>query len=390
MKKKVIVILTLLFILILITVIIYQQHIIIKSNQKLNVGFIYINSISDFGWTYAHESGRIQLKNNFKQISAIYRENVSPDNLALTIKELVEKERCKVIVTTSFSYDSNIINLSNLYPDIIFLSCAGFTVKKNLIPYMVDLYQIYYLNGLIAAGSTKTGKIGYIGAYKIPEVIRHINAFTIGAKEINPNIKVNLSWLNKWYDPEKSSNIAKKMIEDGIDVIAYTEDSSAIPETCQKYYEETGKKIYTFSHYSPMDKFGEDVIVSGQIVNWGLLYINIFNKILSGRIEPKLHYWFANSNAAILGKNYNTMISQQVIEILKEKKLLINSNKINLYEYIIFRYNQMKDNLITYDPFTGPIYSNKGELKIYNRERANLTDLLTMDWFISSIFEVNY
>lgn len=390
MKKKVIVILTLLFILILITIIIYQQHIIIKSNQKLNVGFIYINNISDFGWTYAHESGRIQLKNNFKQINAIYRENVSPDNLSLTIKELVEKERCKVIVTTSFSYDSNIINLSNLYPDIIFLSCAGFTVKKNLIPYMVDLYQIYYLNGLIAAGLTKTDKIGYIGAYKIPEVIRHINAFTIGAKEINPNIKVNLYWLNKWYDPEKSSNIVKKMIEDGIDVIAYTEDSSAIPETCQKYYEETGKKIYTFSHYSPMDKFGEDVIVSGQIVNWGLLYINIFNKILAGRVEPKLHYWFANSNAAILGKNYNTMISQQVIEILKEKKLLINSNKINLYEYIIFRYNQMKDNLITYDPFTGPIYSNKGELKIYNRERANLTDLLTMDWFISSIFEENY
>jgi simple sugar transport system substrate-binding protein len=385
---KTIILLVLIFIFII--VIIYQQILLKNLSNKIKVGFVYIGDIGDFGWTYAHEAGRIQLKNTLKNIETIYREDVSPENFTDVVKDLIEKEKCKVIVSTSYSFDSYVINIADLYPDIYFLSCSGATIKKNLIPYFVDLHQIYYLNGLIAGGLSKTGKVGYIGGYKIPELIRHINAFTIGLKEVNPEAKVFAYWLNSWYIPEKTSNIAQKMIDQGIDIIAYTEDSSSVPTTCQKYYEKTGKKVYTFSHYSPMDRFGPDVIVSGQIVNWGMIYINIFSKILSGKIEPKLHYWFANSNAAILGKNYSLMISDEAIAILKNKKVKINSKILNLYDYIIERYNQMKDPLVSFDPFTGPLYSNKNELKILNKERAGLNDLLTMDWLVSSIFDFGY
>jgi len=385
---KTIILLVLIFIFII--VIIYQQILLKNLSNKIKVGFVYIGDIGDFGWTYAHEAGRIQLKNTLKNIETIYREDVSPENFTDVVKDLIEKEKCKVIVSTSYSFDSYVINIADLYPDIYFLSCSGATIKKNLIPYFIDLHQIYYLNGLIAGGLSKTGKVGYIGGYKIPELIRHINAFTIGLKEVNSEAKVFAYWLNSWYIPEKTSNIAQKMIDQGIDIIAYTEDSSSVPTTCQKYYEKTGKKVYTFSHYSPMDRFGPDVIVSGQIVNWGMIYINIFSKILSGKIEPKLHYWFANSNAAILGKNYSLMISDEAIAILKNKKVKINSKILNLYDYIIERYNQMKDPLVSFDPFTGPLYSNKNELKILNKERAGLNDLLTMDWFVSSIFDFGY
>ncbi|HPC38910.1 MAG TPA: BMP family ABC transporter substrate-binding protein [Exilispira sp.] len=242
----------------------------------------------------------------------------------------------------------------------------------------------------MSGGLTKTKKIGYIGGYKIPELIRHINAFTIGLNEARPDAKVYVYWLNSWYSPEKTSNVVQKMIDQGIDIIIYTEDSSSVPQTCQAYYEKTGKKIYTFSHYSPMDRFGKDVIVSGQLVNWGLLYINLFSKIISKKIDLKLHYWFANSNAAILGKNYSDMISYEAIEKLKNKKIRLDWSEIDLYEYIMLRYNQMKDPLVSFEPFTGPIYSNNGELKILNKKRAGLNDLLYMDWFVKSIFEIDY
>ncbi|NMC67667.1 MAG: BMP family ABC transporter substrate-binding protein [Spirochaetales bacterium] len=390
MKNNIKTIILIVLIFIFIIIIIHQQILLKKLHNKVKVAFVYIGDIGDFGWTYAHEAGRIQLRNNFKNLEIIYRESVSPENFTNIVKDLIEKEKCKIIVSTSYSFDSYVIKLADLYPDIYFLSCAGMTAKKNLIPYFIDVYQIYYLNGLISGGLSKNGKVGYIGGYKIPELIRHINAFTIGLKEVNPDAQVFIYWLNSWYSPIKTSNIAQKMIEQNIDIIAYTEDSSSIPTTCQKYYEKTGRKVYTFSHYSPMDKFGSDVIVSGQLVNWGLIYTNLFSKILSGKIEPKLHYWFANSNAAIFGKNYSCMISDEAKEILKNKKIKINSKVTNLYDYIIQRYDQIKDPLISFDPFTGPLYSNKNELKILNKERAGLKDLLTMDWFVPSIFEIDY
>lgn len=358
---------------------------------KIKAGFIYIGSIGDFGWTYSHEAGRIKLNNKFdNRLKTIYRENVSPKNFAEVVKELIEKEKCKVIVSTSYSYDSIVINLADLYPDIIFLSCAGLTVKKNLMPYMVDLYQIYYLNGLISGGITKTGLIGYIGAYKIPEIIRHLNSFAIGVREVNHNAKILVSWLGSWLEPEKTRKIASKMIEDGIDVIAYTEDSSSVVQTCQQYYEKTAKKVYAFSHYSPMDKFGNDIIVSGQLVDWSLIYIDIFSKILTNSFEAKINYWFAYSNAAVLGKNYNTLISNNVVDLLKKKKINIDNGNISLYDYIILRYEQFKDPLVTFDPYSGPLYSSNKELKILYKERAGLVNLLNIDWLVPPIFEVNY
>ncbi len=389
-NKRLLVLAYFFILLILISIVILQQIKINRLDYKIKAGFIYINEINDFGWTYAHEAGRIYLQNKLKNIDTIYKENVSPDNLLNIIDELIEKEKCKIIVTTSYSYYPILLNIVDKYPDIIFLSCAGLQPKKNLIPYMVDLYQIYYLNGLIAAALSKNDELGYIGAYKIPELIRHINAFTLGAKEINPDVRLSLYWLNSWYNPEKTSKIAQKMLDSRIEVIAYTEDSSSVAQTLQKYYENTGKKVYTFSHYSPMDKFGQDVVVSGQIVDWGLIYVDLFTRIANGILDSKIYYWFADSNAAILGKNYSTMLKEEVIAELKKKKIDVGFELMDLYNYILYRYNQVKDPLTSFDPFTGPIYSKNNILRIPDRQRINLYDLLTMDWLLPNINEVTY
>lgn len=390
MNEKLKVFLTVLVFLILLSIIFYQNMILIKSNPRIKAAFIYINDISDFGWTYAHESGRIFLKNTLKQVDSIYRESVKPEDFITVVQQLIEKEKCNVIVATSYSYVDEVNLMSDRYPEVIFLSCATETVKKNLIPYMVDLYQIYYLNGLIAGGLTEAGNIGYIGSYRIPEVIRHINAFAIGVNEIRPDIKVKLYFLNSWYNPQKTSDVAKKMLAEGIDAIAYTEDSASIVTTCQDYFTKTMKNVYTFSHYSPMDKFGADVVVSGQLVNWGPLYVNLFSKIISGKIEQKLHYWFACSGSAILGKNYETIIATQFIDKLKNKKITFGSQEITLYDYIINRYKQMKDPCVSFDPFTGSILSKDGKIRINEKERITLDQLLKMDWFVPSIVEKDY
>ncbi len=208
---------------------------------------------------------------------------------------------------------------------------------------------------------------------------RHINAFATGAKEVNKDTKVYLYWLNKWYDPKQTSEIAKKMISYGIEVIGYTEDSPAVAKTCQQHYENTGKKVYTFSHYSPMVKFGIDFIISGQLVKWGLIYEDLFIKILSNKLEPNFYYWFANSNSAIIGKDFSTIICNDISNILKTKKTQTSYKNINLYDYIFYIYNRVKDPLTSFDPFTGPVYSNKNEPKITHMERASFYGLISMD-----------
>ncbi len=129
-NKRLLVLAYFFILLILISIVILQQIKINRLDYKIKAGFIYINEINDFGWTYAHEAGRIYLQNKLKNIDTIYKENVSPDNLLNIIDELIEKEKCKIIVTTSYSYYPILLNIVDKYPDIIFLSCAGLQPKK--------------------------------------------------------------------------------------------------------------------------------------------------------------------------------------------------------------------------------------------------------------------
>ncbi len=409
-----------------------------KPPKKIKAAWIYVGPVGDYGWSYMHDLGRRIVQKLFRDwLETTYVERVSK----ATVKEVIDKlvrQGYTVIFTTSFDFMDPTYEKALEYPDVMFFHCSGYKRLPNMGTYFADLYQVYYLNGLIAGALTKTGKIGYVAAHLIPEVVRHINAFAIGAKEVGEqlgkNITVYVIEIGEWYAPEKAREAAKKLIEMGCDVIAYTEDSPAIIQLAEELYKTQGKLVYVFSHYSPMYQYGPDVVVSGQLVRWEVIYADILTKIKAGILRPgnlqNVDYWYLlNTGAVDLGcyvyPNGSVMhINPKFVPILKKIYVTdkLTGRKVSVYDLVMERYELMKNapllqalqqfasthryenvthvdvevgtgNRVKYpvapvfDPFTGPLEGYKiktGEkVVIPSGVRLGHDDLWNMDWFVS-------
>ncbi len=149
---------------------------------------------------------------------------------------------------------------------------------------------MYYLNGLMAGALTKSNKIGYVGAFPIPEVVRHIDAYALGVKATNPRAKVEVRWIYSWFDPQKAKEAAEALVAAGVDCLAFTEDTQSVVQVAEEHTA-AGKQIYSFSHYSPMQKYGENSCVSGQLVDWGVMYVKILEDIKAGTWNNADMWW---------------------------------------------------------------------------------------------------
>jgi len=353
--------------------------------KTLKVGFIYVGPVGDFGWSNAHDLGRKYVESKYPWIKTVFIESVPEGDVERYIDRLINEEKCDVVFTTSFGFMDGTIAAAKKYPDKLFMHCSGYKREKNVGTYFAELYQSYYLNGLMAGALTKSNKVGYVGAHPIPEVIRHINAFALGVKEANPNAKVYVRWLFSWYDPAKAKEAAESLISEGVDAFAFTEDSTAIVDVGQEYSKK-GKQIYVFSHYSPMQKFGPDTVVSGQLVDWGTMYEEILRRIYTNTWDNRDYWWLMKEGACLLGGDYGQPINPKFVDILKEKMLVDPVlGKISIYDLVMKRISQMSEATVLFDPFTGPIKDNKGILKIPAGVRASYDLLWNIDWFVNNI-----
>ncbi len=355
------------------------------SDRKIKAGFVYVGPIGDFGWTNAHEASRQLLVKRFSWLETIFVESVPEADSARVIDRLVNEEKCDVVFTTSFGYMNDTAAAAEKYPDRIFMHCSGYKRGKNLGTYFAELYQTYYLNGILAGALSKSGKVGYIGAHPIPEIVRHINAFAIGIKEANPQAKVHVKWLYSWYDPAKAREAAEALIAEGCDALAFTEDSPAIVQVGEEHTAK-GKPVYTFSHYSPMAKFGENSAVSGQLVNWTGIYEDILLRIRAGIWESRDYWWLLKEGGTKLGASDDMPINPKFTEPLK--KIEFNDpvlGKTNIHDLVINRIKQMSEPTLLYDCFAGPIKDQSGAIRIKAGERGNHDLLWSMDWFVDSV-----
>jgi len=362
----------------------------VEAPRKLKVGFIYVGPIGDYGWTHAHDVGRRYLEEKFPWIETVYAESVAEADVGRYIDRFIVEEGCDVVFTTSFGFMDATIEAGEKYPDKIFFHCSGYKRRANVGTYFAEFYQLYYLNGLMAGALTKTGKVGYVAAHPIPEVIRHINAFTIGVREVNPNATVDVRWLFKWYDPAAAREAAESLIAEGCDVLAFTEDSPTVIEVGQEHTE-AGQQIYTFSHYSPMQKYGPDSCVSGQLVHWEKIYEDIIIKVYLGVYTPENlenvdYWWMLREGAVELGADFGQPINPKFVDDLKsvyvDDPLL---GHISVYDLVMTRLEQMSEETVLFDPFTGPIYDQDGNLRIEAGRRASHDELWTMDWFVEGV-----
>jgi basic membrane protein A len=345
----------------------------LEAQDKLKVGFIYVGPIGDMGWTNAHDNARKIVEKTFPWVETVYQEAVPEAKVEGVIDRMIRRERCDVVFTTSFGFWEGTVAAAKKYPDKIFAHCSGFMRAPNLATYMADFYQIYYLNGLMAGALTKSNKIGYVGAFPIPEVKRHIDAFTIGVKEVNPKAEVHVRWIEAWFDPAKAKEATNSLIDAGCDVFAFTEDSDTVVQVAAE------NRFPVFGHYSPMYNSAPDYVVSGQLVHWELFYLDFLSKVYSGYYTSKtlenVDYWgLLKEGAAEAGAKFGMTINPKWRTRLG-----------STYDLVMKRIDQMKNPQVVFDPFTGPIYSRKGKMVVGRGERADYGHLLSIEYAVKGV-----
>ena len=325
--------------------------------DPVKVGFIYVGPIGDHGWTYRHDIGRQQVEEAFgDKVETSYIESVQygPDATRV-IREMAQNH--DIIFATSFGYMENMLKVAKEFPDVKFEHATGYKQSDNMASYGLRLYQARHVQGIIAGMMTKTNKICYVGAYPIPEVIREINTFYLGAKKMNPDVDIDIVWVNTWYDPVKEATAAEVMIADGCDMVAQHTDSPAPLQAAEK------AGVLGFGQASNQYQFAPKAQLTATIDNWGPYYISKVGQVIDGTWKTGDYFGHMNEGAVQMAPFTNMPIDVQgVAQEIKD---------------------QISEGI--YHAFTGPIYDNKGNLQLKDGEIATDLHLNQMMYYVEGI-----
>ena len=325
--------------------------------DPVKVGFIYVGPIGDHGWTYRHDIGRQQVEEAFgDKVETSYIESVQYGPEAENVIRQMAEDH-DIIFATSFGYMETMLKVAKDYPNVKFEHATGYKQSDNMASYGLRLYQARHVQGIIAGMMTKTNKICYVGAYPIPEVIREINTYYLGAKKMNPNVDIDIVWVNTWYDPGKEANAAEVMMAQGCDMVAQHTDSPAPLQAAQKQ----GK--LGFGQASDQIKFAQKAQLTATIDNWGPYYIKKVGQVIDGTWETGDYFGHMNEGAVQMAP-FTNMPANVAKEAQHIKDMISHGH---------------------YFAFTGPIKDNTGKLQLKDGEVASDAHLNSMMYYVEGI-----
>ncbi|MDI1258720.1 BMP family ABC transporter substrate-binding protein [Aquabacterium sp.] len=258
----------------------------------LNIAFAYVGPVGDAGWTYAHDQGRLAVEKEFgDKVKTTFVEKVPEGPDAERVLRDMVGQGNKLIFGTTFGYMEPMLKVAADHKDVKFEHGTGYKTAENMRTYDSRTYEGAYMAGVIAGGMTKSNTLGVVGSIPIPEVIRNINAFTLGAQSVNPKVKTKVVWINNWFDPPKETEGAQSLINQGADVLFQNTDSSAVLQTAEK----AGK--YAFGWDSDMSKFGPKAHLGSAIINWAPYYIKATKDALEGTWTTGGVWWGVKEGA---------------------------------------------------------------------------------------------
>lgn len=251
------------------------------AQEKLKVGFIYVGPVGDFGWSYQHDQGRKAIEAAFPgKVETTFIEAVPEADSERSIEQLARSGH-KLIFTTSFGYMEPTLKVAKKYPNVMFEHATGFKRDRNVATYSAKFHEGRYIIGKIAGKMTRTNTIGYVGAVPIPEVIAGINAFYLGAKSVNPNVKIKIAWVNEWFNPGKEGDAAKALMDQGADIITQHTDSPA------PLQQAAARGKLAFGQASDMSRFAEKHILTSIIDDWAPYYVERTRAVLEGKWQSQ-------------------------------------------------------------------------------------------------------
>ena len=324
--------------------------------ESLKVAFVYVAPIGDLGWTWAHDQGRLMLEE--MGIETAYIENVpeGPD-AERVIRDFAEKDY-DLIITTSFGFMDPTITVAEEYPETWFVHISGYKTAPNVSTVFGRMYQPRFLSGLVAGMATETNKIGYVAAFPIPEVIRGINAFTLGVRTANPEATVNVVWTNTWFGPPEEKEAAEALLDQGVDVIAQHQDTTEP----QKAAADRG--AVSIGYNADMRTFVGDTVLTSPVWNWGPKYVEIAEQVAAGTYSTE-SYWGGMEDGVVDLAELSPEVDADTVAMVQEYTDKILSGE--------------------WDVFCGSINGQNGELSIPAGACMSDEEMLNMGWFVEGV-----
>lgn len=328
-----------------------------ETAQPLKIGFIYSGPVGEAGWSYSHDLARRELGRNPANTMFI-AESIPFDEDAERVIRTMSENGCDIIATTSFGYMDATLKVAADYPKTTYLHCSGYMTAENVSNYFGRMYQARYLTGLVAGGMTKSNIIGFVAAFPIPEVVRAVNAFTVGVRESNPQAEVHVLWTRTWYDPALEKESAEKLIERGADVIAQHQDSPAAQMAAQE------KGVYSVGYHSDMSAFAPDAHLVAAIWNWTDFYTHVAEEVRAGTWHSG-SFWPGLESGIVGLSPFGPMVPEALAKKTLARRDEIASGKLSLAR--------------------GPLFDNTGTLRLESDTTLTDKDLREMDWFVKGV-----
>ncbi|WP_343293429.1 BMP family ABC transporter substrate-binding protein [Vandammella animalimorsus] len=260
--------------------------------KPLKVAFAYIGPVGDGGWTFAHDNGRKAMVQALgDKVQTKFVESVPESADAERILRGFAAEGHDVIFGTTFGYMDYMARLAQDFPNVKFEHATGYKTGPNLSTYDSRTYEGAYLAGIVAGAMTKSNVLGVVGSVPIPEVIRNINSFTLGAQSVNPAITTKVVWVNEWFSPPKETEAATSLLHSGADILFQNTDSAAVIKTAQ----ENGKRAFGWD--SDMTAYGPQAHLASVVINWGPYYTQTVQSVMDGNWSSKQSWWGVKEGA---------------------------------------------------------------------------------------------
>jgi len=327
--------------------------------EPIKVAFVYVSPIGDAGWTYQHDLGRKEMEKALGgAVKTSFVESVNEGaDAERVIRELAQNGN-KLIFTTSFGFMNPTLKVAALFPNVIFEHATGYKRAKNVGTYSARFYEARYLTGIVAGKMTKSNTLGYVAAFPIPEVVQGIDAFTLGARSVNPKAEVKVIWTSSWYDPGKEREAADALVSQGADVLTHHTDSTAVVQAAE------AKHVWAIAYHSDMSKYGPHAELTAATHHWGQYYIREVKAVMNGTWKSG-DVWGGIKDGMVGLAPMNAAVPQKVVALVDAKKAAIVAG--------------------TFQPFQGPIKDNDGQLKVPAGKALSDAQILSLNWYVEGV-----
>lgn len=327
--------------------------------EPVKIAWLYPSPRDDEGWSHQHDEARQAVQKQFgDKIQTSYVENVTTPADAERVMRDLASQGNKLIFATSFEFMNPGLKVAKEFPDVKFEHATGYKTAPNFNNYNARFYQARYLAGKLAGAMTKNNQLGFVAAVPIPEVLQAINAFTLGAQTVNPNVSVHVVWTNTWYDPGKEADATKSLIGQGCDVITHHTNSQAVASTAEQ------AKIPVISYHAVMKKAAPTMLIGAVTHHWDEYYAKRIQAVLDGTWKPD----------PIWGGAELHMVRLSAITPNAPKAVVDDINAV---------YAKMEKK--EFHVFQGPVVDNEGNVRIAEGQFADDKHLLTMNYFVKGV-----